>query len=392
MACILLGWELGANRGHVVRLAEIAARLMADGHSVHAALQNVDGAVDILPDGVVLWQGPVWPRLLVNVSRLTGPPVATMADILARLGLDRSESLAGLIHAWDSLLRAIDPDIVIADFAPALLCAAAGRVPAIAVGTSFERVPGSLAAFPSLTGERPVFDESALLDATNHALRATGRAPIAALPQLFRADRSLVASFREIDVYADARTESPVAPSIGSGAPALSDGKGEEVFVYGFEAMMADAALWDGLAKSGLPVRVHVPRATPALSERLTALGFAFEPEPLPFDRIARDSRILVSHGGHGFVSAALLCGLPQVVTHYDLEKRGYADCVVKLGLGGQVPLLAIRAEPFAESLRRLYADDALAARARAAAPGFHAQMDRLIDEEVASAVAELRP
>lgn len=392
MARILLGWELGANRGHVVRLAEIAAQLIADGHSVHAALQNVDGAAEILPGGVTIWQAPVWPRLFVNVSRLTGPPVATMGDILARLGLDRPESLAGLIRAWDSLLSAVDPDVVVADFAPALLCAVADRIPSIAVGTSFERVPGSLGAFPSLTGADPVFEEAALLEAANRALVATGRAPIPALPQLFGADRSLVASFREIDVYADARSEIPVAPSIGSALPAISEGKGEEVFVYGFEAIMADAVLWEGLARSGLRVRVHVPRATPALADRLTALGFDFEPEPLPFERIARDSRILVSHGGHGFLSAALLCGLPQVVTHYDLEKRGYAGCVVKLGLGGQVPLHAIRADPFAESLRRLYADDALAARARAAAPAFHAQMGRLIDKEVAAAVVELSP
>src|ERR1700741_616522 len=153
---------------------------------------------------------------------------------------------------------------------------------------------------------------------------------------------------------------------------------------------MADAALWDGLAQSGLPVRVHVPRATPALRGRLASLGFTFESNPIPLERIAAASRILVSHGGHGFLSAALLCGLPQVVTHYDLEKRGYADCVVKLALGGQVPLLEIRAEPFAASLRRLYDDDAPAARARAAAPGFQAQMERPLESEVAEAIAAL--
>lgn len=390
MARILLGWELGANRGHVVRLAEIARRLLAEGHQVHAALQNVDGAAETLPERVVPWQGPVWPRLLVNTARLPGAPAATMGDILARLGLDRAEALSGLIRAWDTLFAAITPDVVIADFAPALLLASRGRVPSVAIGTSFDRVPPHLDAFPSLSGATPVFDEAALLEQANRALARVGRAPLSTLPRLFAADRSLVASFREIDIYAADRVEACVAPSVGAILPQATSGEGEEVFVYAFEAIPAEAALWEGLARSRLPVRVHVPHAPSALRDRIDALGFTFEPGPVPFDLIAKRSRIVVSHGGHGFVSAALLCGLPQVVAHCDLEKRSYANRVVGLGLGGEVPLAAIRPDPFAESLRRLYADDALARRARAAAPRFQAQMRRPLDMEAASAIVSL--
>ena len=387
MARILLGWELGANRGHLVRLAEIARALVAQGHDVHAALQNVYGAAAIFPPGVQIWQAPVWPRLIVNVARLEGPPVATMGDILVRLGLDRGEALEGLVTAWDSLFRAIRPDAVVSDFAPVLLRAAWGRIPSIAVGTGFERVPGNLAHFPSLNGAPAVHDEAETLARVNDTLVRLGRPAMAGLPALFAADVSLAGTFREIDVYRDSRAEPPISPTIGAAVPPVSDGAGEEVFVYGFERIMADAALWDGLARSGLRIRVHIPRVSQALQQRFAALGFAFEPHPLPFARIAERSRLVVSHGGHGFVCSALLAGVPHVVTPYDLEKQIHADRVTALGLGGQVKLQAIKAAPFAESLRAIHADPGFGSRARAAAPGFHAQMGRPMARAVLEAL-----
>lgn len=388
MAHVLLGWELGANRGHLLRIVELAGRLLEAGHRVSAALQTLDGA-ELLPPAVSVWQGPVWPRLIVSVARPEGPPPATMGDILHRLGLERWETAAGLMRGWDALLAAARPDVLVADFAPFMLLAARGRVPTIAVGTGFERVPPQLARFPSLTGERAVHDEAATVAAVNRGLVAAGAPPLERLPALFAADVSLVGAFAELDPYAGHRSEPLVAPTVG----AIDEGAvaaGAEVFVYAFERIGADTALWEGLALSKLPVRVHVPRATAALAARLAGLGLAFEPAPLPMATIAQRSRLALSHGGHGFVSAALLAGLPQVVTWYDVEKRFRAECVTRLGAGGRVGLHAIKAEPFARSLRALYEDDAMAARTRAARPRFWAQMGRSMPEAVLSAVARL--
>lgn len=389
MARVLLGWELGANQGHVRRLAQLARLLLAEGHTVDAALQTVDGA-EQMPAGVTIWQAPVWPRLIVNVARLDGPLVATMGDIMHKLGLDRWQAMAGLLRGWDSLLAAIGPDVVIADFAPVLLTAARGRVPSIAVGTSFERVPPELERFTTLSGAPAVYDEAATLAMVNRALALTGRAGLDRLPQIFTADVSLVGSFAEIDAYAQHRVEAMVSPTVGDVPEDCRARGGDEVFAYAFERIMADAALWDGLARSGLPVRVHVPRATPKLVDRFAALGFIYEPEPVPWPMIAERSRLVVSHGGHGFVSAALLTGIPQVITYYDLEKRVHADCVAALGVGGRVPLFSIKPEPFAASLRAIHADDALAARARAARPRFWAQMGSPLASETLSAVRRL--
>ena len=170
MARILLGWELGANRGHLVRLGNLARRLAAAGHDVAIAAQRLSRAFDF-PDGATLWQAPVWPRLLSNVGALGGAFPNTMGDILVRVGLDSDDALPSLIQGWDAILAAVRPDVVVADFAPALLCAARGRCPTLTVGIGFYVVPPALPAFPSLTGQHPVFPEAEVLERVN---RETG--------------------------------------------------------------------------------------------------------------------------------------------------------------------------------------------------------------------------
>ena len=390
MGRFLLGWELGANRGHIKRLSAIANRLAGEGHAVAVAFQRIDGAVGGLAEGVELWQAPVWPRLLVNVSRPARVGAASMGDILVRLGLDRAETLAALIGGWDSIVRAFRPDVVIADFAPALLCAARGRVASIGAGTGFERAPSQMAEFPSLSGGAKAYDEAATLAAANAGLRMAGRDPVAALPALMGADIPLAGVFTELDVYARWRAEPTIAPNIAHPLPPVSDGGGDELFVYGFELMAADAPIWRGLGAAGLKVRVHVPNAPRPLVEAIGKAGLAFEPDPLPFAEIVRRSRMVASHGGHGFVCSALVAGLPQVVTHYDLEKRGYGEGVRGAGLGGEVALASIKVGPFAESLRRIFEDDDLARRARDASASFRERVTPSFTDTAVAAALKL--
>ena len=390
MARILIGWELGANRGHIERITRIAEALAATGHDVALALQRLDAPAGALHRRISLWQAPVWPRLLVNAARPNGHPVATMGDILARVGLDRSEAVAGMIAGWQAILGAVAPAVVIADYAPMLLTAARGRVPTIGVGTGFERVPSGMDRFPSLNGRDAAYDEAMLLDSVNRALGGLGRAPLPALPELFHADVSLCGCFAELDPYATWRGEPVVSPTIARGIAGEAGGRGEELFVYGFEITMAESPLWDGLARSGLPVRVHIPKATAALQARFARAGFAYEPHPLGFDRIAERSRILLSHGGNGFVSSALVAGIPQAVTHYDLEKRIAGHGVMRLGVGGQVSLQGIKPDAFAASLRALYEDEAIRRRCLDLAPSFRARAARPLEVEAVAAAIRL--
>ncbi|MBA3897156.1 MAG: glycosyl transferase-like UDP-glucuronosyltransferase [Sphingomonadaceae bacterium] len=382
MARILLGWELGANRGHWTALERIAASLRSEGHSVAAALQRTDALAP--GTGTAIFQAPVWPRLLVSSSPARPANVSTMGDILCRLGLDMPGVLAGLVTAWDSIFDAWKPDFVVGEFAPAMLLAARGRATTVATGTGFLQPPAHLSALPRLQGE-PGFDEALTLDTVDADLRQTGRDPLPALPALFAADHHLVATFTDVDPYAAHRLTSHCAPNVAM--PPLSDGSGEEIFVYAFAATMSASALWDALAASGRPVRVHIPDAPEAFLKRLRGAGLKVEPRPVSWELIARRSRLIVSHGGHGLLCTALLSGVPHLVTHYDLEKSLNAAALERIGVGMGVPLRADRATITA-AIASAYGDDAMAERARAAAPGFRARMDPTFDARLRAIMA----
>lgn len=390
MAHVLLGWELGGNRGHATSLLAIADALRRRGHRISFALQRVDA---LLPDqlqGSAVWPAPVTPRLLINTSRPNKGHPQTMGDIAARLGFDDSSMVEALVRAWRLLLDAIRPDLVVSDYGPFLLTAARGLVPTVSVGTAFSTPPSRMKSFPSIGGEPAVFPEEEVLAAVNAALAQLDMPCLERLPQIFEASREMGGSFVELDPYARWRTDPLVAPMLRGGAPGLAPGGGEEVFVYAPEQVQIDAALWKGLVQSRLPVRVHVANIDRRMERGLAEMGLMVERQPVPFARIAERSRLVISHGGHGFVCSALLAGLPQVICHFDLEKMIHAQAVTSLGLGGMVAMLQIEPEAFAASLLQVYRDDALAQRARAAAPAFRGRYDRPKAESVAEAVERL--
>jgi rhamnosyltransferase subunit B len=368
MTRVLIGWEFGANRGHADRLVRLADRLRAAGHDPVFALQRIDAISSEQAGGAPVWQAPLSPRLLVTVAKPPLPPPAGMADILARLGLDDAALVAAVIGGWKRILDSVRPGLVVADFAPFLLLAARGRLPTVLLGTGFSAPPAEMAAFPSLTGQAGI-DQDGLLGRVNEGLALAGRPPVAALPAVFSADLVFAETFSELDPYAGERRGALARP-LPEGFDAVP-GDGEEVFVYAPERLGADSPLWKGLARSGLAVRVHVPRALPAVRAAIEGGGMGFEPQPLPLPLIAQRSRLLLSHGGHGFVCAGLAAGLPHVVFHFDLEKHLHGRALARVGLGGHVALAEIQPEVFAASLRRVHADQALSARARAAGPGF---------------------
>jgi rhamnosyltransferase subunit B len=387
VARVLLGWELGAGLGHAARLRGVAERLIAEGHAVAVALQRIDAA-ERLPAGCQVFQAPIWPRLLGSVAPPDGTAPATLGDILYRLGLDRPESFAGLIAGWDTILKSARPDVVVADFAPALLAASRGRVPTILAGNGFDAVPPHLERFPSLTGQNAVYDESGMLADVQAVLARSGRSLPDRLPALFTADRVLAGSFAELDPYGSWRRTPVCAPSVLP--PIGENGRGDELFVYGAGPLLRSRPLIDGLIRARIPIRAYFPEASVAQRRELEAAGFRVEEAALPFAEIARCARVVMSHGGLGFASSALAAGVPQIVIHYDLEKRLTGEAVTRLRLGGHVALNAIDPGAFAGSLREFFADESFQRRAREAAPGFRARLTPAQEDLVRDAVAEL--
>ncbi len=387
MAHILIGWEFGANRGHVIRMAEVATVLREAGHRVSFAVSRLDAMHAQKVPAAAIWQAPVSPRLMAGRARASGPVVG-MADILARLGMDDPLIVAAMVDGWRQLLGAIRPDLVIADYAPFLLLAVRGRMPAVSIGTGFSSPPSDMAAFPVLIAGAQGTDQAALANALNDGLAEAGEPPVAALPQIFAADRAIVATIAELDPYAATRTTPLALPEEISSA--ISSARGEEVFAYFPDSIPVDSPLWAGLAASGLKIRVHIGLGNAAIRAGVARHGLIVEPDPLPFSLIAERSRLLVSHGGHGIICAGLAAGLPHVVCHYDLEKLTHGLALARAGLGGHVLLGTIKPQPFADSLASLFNDEAIAGRARAAAPEFRARPQAPFRQAVLEAVAAL--
>jgi rhamnosyltransferase subunit B len=389
MARILFGWELGANRGHIERLLPMARRLLDQGHQVGLALQQIDCAGLDRDPRITLWQAPIWPRLLINNLQDGSRRVATMGDILAQLGLDRPGCLAAMISGWDTIFSAFDPNVIVADYAPALLTAAHGRIPTINVGDSFSCPPHQLDRFPNLTGTANAYDEDALLDTVDADLVSVGRAPLTGLPALFKADHVMVGNFAELDFYRAFRTGQYCAPSIKL---PLADGcgGGGEVFVYGYNRIAIDHPVWSGLAATRRKVRVHMSDPSRGHLALFKQFGFVFESKPVPFTLIASRSCVAVSYGGNGFTSACLVAALPQLLMPLDLEKLLTSSAVDSLGLGKMLNFNGVTADQVSMTISALAEDSALASRLRNMAPDFRQRMTVSMADEVIGCIARL--
>ena len=368
----------------------IAERLLDEGHSVAMALQQIDALGTDGDPRIQVWQGPVWPRLLVSAAQDHSRPVATMGDILARLGLDRPGCLAAMVSGWDAIFTGFQPDVVIAEYAPTLLMAARGRIPAIQAGEVFACPPHDAPYFPNLSGHAVAYDEAALLDIADADLASVGRGPLASLPALFAADTVLISGFVELDPYRGSPGRRHCAPLILPPTAEGTGGGGEELFVYGLNRFAPDHPLWAALKLLKRPVRIHMLEPLPEHLALFRQAGFAFEARPVPFPRIAQRSALALSYGGHGFVSACLLAALPHFIMSFDLEKRLIGNQIAVLGFGDHCEQLAIDPPLLADRIEALANDTQTAQRLRDAAPDFHARMSPSLEDEIVRMVATL--
>jgi len=385
MARILLGWELGAGNGHTSRLLELAAIIAARGHEPLFAPQQIGPFAAHWPT----WQAPVWPRLLEPLFRRFPQRPATMGDILAYLGLDDPYAMAAMILAWDRVILDAQPDAIIAEYAPMLQLAAKGRVPTLAFGTGFSLPPAQMPCFPSLFGNPAVVSEPSLLSTLNTSLRRTDRAPLMALPEIFAADHSLVATFKELDPYRQWRRELVGVPAVCGPVP-LTTGEGEELFVYFNGKSNRPNTFWQGLVDSRLSVRVHDTILNDDDITMLEGVGIHVARTPIPFDEIVARSRLLISHGGLGFVSSALLAGLPQIIIPFDGEKLLTANAAAVSGACLLASFDRMKSDAFAAFLRAAWSDESLHARARAAAPSFRSRMTKPVEVDAVDIVETL--
>lgn len=345
---VLVGGELGQNAGHTSVIVAIADFLQAAGHAVTVAIpERFRPSLRLTSDRLFeVVSAPDWQSGASGTSPQHRQSAKSMGDVLDEVGFFKYETLVRVISDWCAILSAGKFDVLIAEYAPALLMAADGRVPRISFGTGFTCPPAHLSRFPALSKRVDRGNEAIWLETVNRARHITGLCRLASLPAMFRAEEELLATFSALDPYATLRLQPRyVSPSAAPRLFEISARSGGGVFVYSYNAVPPHSRFWLAIAATQLPTDVHMLGPSPEHAATFSKLGFALHSSPLDFERIAERTAVVVSHGGHGTICSALLAGLPIMTAYLDLEKRLNGEAVTRLGvgrsraLGGSLPI-----------------------------------------------------
>lgn len=366
MTRVLLAWEAGAGRGHVVTLSRVA-RALAGLAECDAALGWMDHAAEIAPWCARVFPGVALPYRRAARKARAAPPNATWADYLNDCGFADGERLRGNVAWWLDTLARRDIGLLVGDYAPcALMAARIAGIPSLAIGTGYGIPPADLPAFPVFLPDYAVreADEARLVDTVNRALGPLGLPRLDALPQVYARSGELVRTLPLLDPYAARRDPGAYLPPVADFAGHAAGG-GSEVFCYFSTTELANEGLVEALCASGLPLRAFLPGAPDPVRARLAAAGVRIETAPVPVGEIVRTSRLILNSGQHGILCLALGAGIPQVCIPQHLEQLHHARRAEAAGVARVVwPRKAPR-DRLLEAILAAWHDGAIAARAR---------------------------
>lgn len=311
MKTVLFAWELGANLGHAIPLARVAASLGGDIRCVFA-VRNLEGARSALgPDSARVLQAPVWPR---HRSWSATGTLAGYADILAGIGFGEPAQLDVVVRAWRELLDLIRPDLIVADHSPALMLSLFGEnTPVVAVGTSFTMPPLGLDRFPPLQADRATaMPEGRLLESARVVQKARGAGLPSSLIDIFRSPARFVFGLPELDPYRAFRNEPIHVPP--EGLPTFSEPVERRLFAYLGGELPQLELLAQVLSELDTPVECHLRGEVGSVGAFLRMRGHVVHDQPPDLsEALPRCSHVL-SQGGAFTSAAALAAGRPQLI------------------------------------------------------------------------------
>ncbi|NGX94672.1 MAG: glycosyltransferase family 1 protein [Candidatus Afipia apatlaquensis] len=369
MKTVLFAWEHGGGFGHIANLGRFAALLKRPDVRVVFALKNPEAAYLLDANAEVL-QAPPWPT--AQSFRST----ATMHDQLASAGLRDEHGLRSLLQSWDSILKAVSPDLVVADYAPAVSLMARGRIPLIVVGNGYTAPPGAMTRFPPLHRVHPPrLREEETLETVNRVLQSLARPPLERLPQMFSGNAQIVLTFPVLDPYDLQRSEALAGPIVDS--PPLEARKdADDIFVYLSRAVLS--ALPFDLVSALLPVAERLVISAPDLasehSENLSRRGARIFSQHLPLSETLASARLVIHFGGGGLAAHAIAAGVPQLVVATHIEQLLNGLQLEKAGLGKVIDSFVPQVD-ISKPLEAILTDDHI--RQRAAQAG-HEHRDML--------------
>jgi len=400
MARFLMAWEFGDGLGHVGRFRPLAQALRAQGHEVDFMLREIVQSRTVLGDlGLRLLQAPIWLHPTVGLPA----PSISLTEILAGNGYLQAEHLDALVQGWLSTMALLQPDVLVADYAPtATLAARILGIPVATVGSAFYLPPDAsplppFRAWEPIEAGRVAYWDRRLLQTINAVLARHGAPAVNQVADILRGDRPLLCSWPELDPY----QRGPLAPdqawlgpgtlASGGEAPSWPEGDGPQVFAY-LRSTHADLApLLQALADHPCRTLCYLPelaagRLPPVQSDRIR-----YTSRPVSLQQALPQVRLLVSHAGASTVAQALQVGVPMLLLPTHTEQFINAQQVAALGAGLNAATRP-RPTPFAAMLRTLLDEPACLQAAQATASRYRGHDLARLPTTLAEACISLLP
>jgi hypothetical protein len=330
---VLLAWELGGGMGHVTRLARLAARLHPANLRLVAVVKHPGAAAALAARGVEIVAAPRWPSAALSPERIAKTSSATMGDILATAGLADAQGLRQLLGAWDDLFSRLNPDLVVANLAPAAAIIARGRVPLLQIGDGYTLPPDGVDRFPLLHTMSDPGDEAVTLAVLNGVLRSRGEPAVENLPQIFSGDARMVFTFPLLDPYVAHRSEPLYGPLVEH-APVAADSNSRAVFAYLSRGYPLHEEIPAAFLKHASKLRVHAPELSDQQARTLAEAGAVVEREPVVPAQALASSSLVIHLGGSGLAAEALMAGIPQLILSMQVEQWLTGSALQRAGLG----------------------------------------------------------
>jgi hypothetical protein len=368
---VILAWEAGAGRGHVLTLKAVAEALGAP-EQIDAFLCRMDHA-DLL-QGVC---GSVFPGVTLGSymeerKAHGSPPGATWGEFLGDIGFRDTAFLSERIAWWQNIFRTRRIGLVIGDYAPcALLAARALGLPTVGIGIGYGLPPATFETFPVMLPDIAtcIYDEADTVARINAAIVPLGGQALTHLSDLYRYDDQLVMSPPVLDPYAQWRRKDDVLPTISGRPTSLAKADGKEIFVY-FSTTEWESPDWpDAFAAVDLPLRIYSPTMPSEVADRLARCAHVtLLDKPAVADEIVSRSRLILHAGQHNTMCLALAAGLPQVAIPQQLEQQFNARQGEEMGILHRLSRPSLTKDQIIDVLRARFDDIACYERAQAAA------------------------
>lgn len=364
MKTVLFAWELGGGIGHVTSMSRLAARLRRHGIRLCAAMANLHSAQILRDAGVETFQAPPWPVVSFTPAERAAQSSVSMSDLLASCGLADEQAARAMLCAWDDILGAIRPDLVVADYAPMASLTSRGRIPLIVIGNGYTLPPSEMKRFPLLHRFHPPrWKEEEVLATVNRALRSIGQSSLERLPQIFSGDATLVETLPLLDPYDLQRAEPADGPILGSPpVPRGQDASAILVYVSHGHKLRPDVV--EALRPFANRLYIHAPELTAEQSDDFARSGARIHLAPILLRETLPSSRLAIHLGGTGLAAEAIAAGVPQLVlaTHNEQELNGCA--LESAGIGRMFKGFDPQARLAPDVIHALVSDEELTQRA----------------------------